>query len=98
MAETRIGVAQDPAAVRNVLATVPFAGLDGLLAGLQWLKAAPHMDKEPGPGRYPVDIQVNEAGSSGIVELYSFSRPPSKDNFYGEEVNVSYVIGVRAVG
>lgn len=98
MAEKRIGVVQDPAAVRAVLATVPFSGLDGLVGALRWMKDAPHLDKDPGPGRHPLDIQVNEAGSSGVVELYSFTRPPSKDNFYGEEVNVSFVIGIRAAG
>ena len=93
MADKRVGVMQDPAAARAVLATVPFSGLDGLIAALRWLKDAPHLEKEA--GRHPVSIQVDEAGSSGVVELRSFSRPPSSDNFYGEEVNVSFQIGIR---
>lgn len=95
MAEKRIGVAQDPAAVRAVLATVPFSGLDELIAALRWLKDAPHLEKEA--GRHPVSIQVDQAGSQGVVELFSFSRPPSSANFYGEEVNVSYMIGIRGM-
>lgn len=95
MAEKRIDVAQDPAAVRAVLATVPFAGLEGLIAALRWLKDAPHLEKDSGTERHPVSLQVDQAGSHGVVELRSFSRAASIENFYGEEVNVSYVIGIR---
>lgn len=95
MSNKRISVIDDPDAKRTVLATVPFASLDELIVALQWLKGAPHLGMGPGGAKYPVGISVENAGSRGRIELCSFSREQTKDNFYGEEVNLGFVIAIK---
>ena len=98
MSDKRTAVIDDPTARRTVLATVPFSSLNGLIAALQWLKEAPHLSMDSGSAKYPVSIDIDKAGSKGRVELCSFVRPETKDNFYGEEVNIAFLIAVKEAG
>ena len=98
MSDKRTSVIHDPAAKRMVLATVPFSSLNELIAALQWLKEAPHLNKDAGSAKYPVSIDIDKAGARGKVELCSFSRAATKDNFYGEEVNLAFLIAIKEGG